>query len=151
MGGRYDLSDFDWSVIEPLLPNKPRGVPRVDDRRVLTGAPCALSVKFDTVMPLLGYRSAVAGFIALHEADANDLGDDRAVNFPSHAATFEQIIAALRRVAGNRHLGEITVEPDPVIQATVATWATETEFASATASRGPPRRNCRGLYRRFPG
>jgi transposase len=24
-------------VIAPLLPNKPRGVPRVDDRRVLNG------------------------------------------------------------------------------------------------------------------
>ena len=37
MSGRYDLTDFEWSVIEPLLPNKPRGVPRVDDRRVLNG------------------------------------------------------------------------------------------------------------------
>lgn len=35
--GRYDLTDFEWRVIEPLLPNKPRGVPRVDDRRVLNG------------------------------------------------------------------------------------------------------------------
>lgn len=34
---RYDLTDFEWSVIEPSLPNKPRGVPRVDDRRVLNG------------------------------------------------------------------------------------------------------------------
>ena len=34
---RYDLSDFEWSVIRPLLPNKPRGVKRVDDRRVLNG------------------------------------------------------------------------------------------------------------------
>ncbi|GER04351.1 transposase [Iodidimonas nitroreducens] len=33
---RYELADFEWSIIEPLLPNKPRGVPRVDDRRVLT-------------------------------------------------------------------------------------------------------------------
>jgi transposase len=24
---RYELSDFEWSIIEPLLPNKPRGVP----------------------------------------------------------------------------------------------------------------------------
>jgi transposase len=34
---RYDLTDFEWKVIRPLLPNKPRGVPRVDDRRVLNG------------------------------------------------------------------------------------------------------------------
>ena len=34
---QYDLTDFEWRVIEPLLPNKPRGVPRVDDRRVLNG------------------------------------------------------------------------------------------------------------------
>ncbi len=34
---RFDLTDFEWSIIEPLLPNKPRGVPRVDDRRVLNG------------------------------------------------------------------------------------------------------------------
>ena len=34
---RYDPTDFAWRVIEPLLPNKPRGVTRVDDRRVLNG------------------------------------------------------------------------------------------------------------------
>lgn len=34
---RFDLTDFEWSVIEPLLPTKVRGVKRVDDRRVLKG------------------------------------------------------------------------------------------------------------------
>jgi transposase len=34
---RYDLTDFEWRVMEPLLPKKPRGVPRVDDCRVLNG------------------------------------------------------------------------------------------------------------------
>ncbi|NSZ16470.1 IS5/IS1182 family transposase, partial [Agrobacterium vitis] len=23
---RFDLTDFEWTVIQPLLPNKPRGV-----------------------------------------------------------------------------------------------------------------------------
>jgi transposase len=34
---RYDLSAAEWRLIEPLLPRKPRGVPRVDDRRVING------------------------------------------------------------------------------------------------------------------
>ena len=37
MIARYDLTDFEWSVFQPLLPKKPRGVPRVDDRRALNG------------------------------------------------------------------------------------------------------------------
>ena len=58
---RYDLTDFEWRVIEPLLPNKPRGVPRVDDRRVLngilwvlrSGAPwCDLPERYDPRPPL---------------------------------------------------------------------------------------------------
>lgn len=34
---RYELTDQEWSILSPLLPNKPRGVPRVDDRRVVNG------------------------------------------------------------------------------------------------------------------
>ena len=34
---RYDLSDTEWRLIAPLLPNKPRGVARVDDRLVING------------------------------------------------------------------------------------------------------------------
>jgi len=34
---RYELTDHKWAVIKPMLPNKPRGVARVNDRRVLNG------------------------------------------------------------------------------------------------------------------
>lgn len=34
---RFDLSDVEWALVKPLLPNKPRGVARVDDRRILNG------------------------------------------------------------------------------------------------------------------
>ncbi|WP_354129622.1 IS5 family transposase [Bradyrhizobium sp. i1.15.2] len=34
---RYELADYEWTAIKPMLPNKPRGVPRANDRRVLNG------------------------------------------------------------------------------------------------------------------
>src|SRR5687768_11316882 len=34
---RYEVTDHEWTAIKPMLPNKPRGVPRVNDRRVLNG------------------------------------------------------------------------------------------------------------------
>lgn len=37
MSPNFWLSEEQLNKISPLLPNKPRGVPRVDDRRVLSG------------------------------------------------------------------------------------------------------------------
>ena len=34
---RYELAEYEWVAIKAMLPNKPRGVPRVNDRRVLNG------------------------------------------------------------------------------------------------------------------
>ncbi|MBB6489170.1 transposase [Rhizobium lusitanum] len=34
---RYELSDQEWTAIKPMLPNKPCGVWRVNDCRVLDG------------------------------------------------------------------------------------------------------------------
>ena len=34
---RFDLSDEEWAVIEPLLPKESRGPKRKDDRKVLNG------------------------------------------------------------------------------------------------------------------
>jgi transposase len=30
---RYELADHEWTAIKPMMPNKPRGVPRVNGRR----------------------------------------------------------------------------------------------------------------------
>jgi transposase len=32
---RHELSANEWTAIKPMLPNKPRGVRRVNNRRVL--------------------------------------------------------------------------------------------------------------------
>ncbi len=34
---RDELTDREWFAIGPMLPNKPRGAPCVNDRRVLNG------------------------------------------------------------------------------------------------------------------
>lgn len=37
MAGGFWLDDRQWARLQPVLPNKPRGVPRVDDRRAIDG------------------------------------------------------------------------------------------------------------------
>ena len=57
---RYEFSDHEWDAINPMVPNKPRGVPGVDDRRVLNGifweahpgAICRLWTPRDLLQPL---------------------------------------------------------------------------------------------------
>ena len=34
---RFDMSELEWQFIKCVLPNKSRGVKRVDDRRVING------------------------------------------------------------------------------------------------------------------
>jgi hypothetical protein len=35
---RYEIADHEWAAINQMLPNKPRGIPRVNHRRVLNGS-----------------------------------------------------------------------------------------------------------------
>jgi D-erythronate 2-dehydrogenase len=119
-------------IIRPGKPNKAAssfasGV----FREPLNGVQCVLPVGEDTIMPVSGYRNIVEGFVKLHEAKAEELGDDRALTFPGINVTVREMIAALKRVAGNRHLGDIRVERDPVIERIVETWPTALNFERA--------------------
>ena len=120
------------AIIRPGKPNKAAssfasGV----FREPLNGVECILPVNTDAVMPLAGYRTIIEGFVKLHEADGVKLGEDRAVSLPSLDVTVADMIAALKRVAGSRHLGEIKVQPDPAIEKIVATWPIGTTFERA--------------------
>jgi len=121
-------------IIRPGKPNKAAssfasGV----FREPLNGIECVLPVKLDTVMPVSGYRAAVENVIRLYELPAEKLGPDRAVGLPSLDVTVGQMVESLKRVAGNRHLGEIRVEPDPFIEKIVAGWPAATNFKRATS------------------
>ena len=34
---RYELTEHESAAVRPMLPNKPRGVPRENNRRILNG------------------------------------------------------------------------------------------------------------------
>ncbi len=42
---RYELNNYEWRVIKPMLPTKSRGVPRLDDakRRSVVHGPEAVA------------------------------------------------------------------------------------------------------------
>ena len=101
-------------------------------REPLNGEVCKIPVTEDTVMPVLGYRSIVGGFIALHEAEGAALGDDRAVSLPSFTVTVRDMIDALQRATKDRELGEIVFEPDPFIQEICNGWPKDASYERAT-------------------
>jgi nucleoside-diphosphate-sugar epimerase len=100
-------------------------------REPLNGIDFVLPVPMQTVMPLLGYRAIIDGFVHLHEIDAEALGDDRAVGLPSLTVTAGDMVDALKRVAGERALGAIRVDVDPFIVDICKGWAQDCDDTRA--------------------
>jgi nucleoside-diphosphate-sugar epimerase len=137
-------------IIRPGTPNKAAssfasGV----FREPLNGETCVLPVKPETMMPVAGHRTVVEGFLRLHEVEGRALGHDRAVNLPGLAVTVAEMIDSLRRVAGDRPLGEIRVEPDPFIERIVATWPARTDSDRALALGLPQDRGLDDIVRAY--
>jgi nucleoside-diphosphate-sugar epimerase len=101
-------------------------------REPLNGEDFELPVPLDTVTQVLGYRAIVQNLIRLHEVDGDRLSEDRAVGFPCHTVTFQEMIDALQAARGNRRLGKITVKPDPVLTKAFQMGPQDCETARAT-------------------
>ena len=110
-------------IIRPGKPNKAAsGFASGVFREPRSGVDYELPVSHETRMAVSGYRTIVDGVIALHEADSEAVGDDRSINLPSISLTVAEMIEGLKRVAGNRPLGDIISAPDPAIQAICDGW-----------------------------
>lgn len=102
-------------------------------REPLKGIDVVVPVSGATTMAVIGHRAVIACLVAMHEVAGEDLGHDRAVELPSISVTVDDLVESLHRVAGDRPLGTVTIEPDPAIEKIVATWPTHTSFERATA------------------
>jgi hypothetical protein len=75
---RYELADHEWTAIKPMLPNEPRGVPRVNDRRVLNGI-------FSVLRSGAPWRDLPQAFLVrTRPATTGSLGDGGLVLRPHH-------------------------------------------------------------------
>lgn len=121
-------------VVRPGAPNSAAsGFASAVFREPLAGVDYVLPVGLDVRAALIGARTAVACLHALCEIDGECLGDDRALNLPSLSVTVGEMLDALRRVAGDRPLGHVAVEPDRAVDAIVRTWPEATRFDRALA------------------
>lgn len=94
-------------------------------REPLNGIDYVLPVPLDLHMPVAGYRTVVSALEALFEVDGAALGDDRGVNLPNLCVSVGDMAASLRRVAGDRKLGKIDVQPDDFVISIVSGWPME--------------------------
>jgi len=104
-------------------------------REPLNGETCELPVYRDQPHPMTGFRTVVDSFIALHEAEEELLGDDRAYGLPAHRVTPTLAEQVLRELAEEKNLslGRITDAFNPRIQTIVDSWPTEADGARAVA------------------
>ncbi len=91
-------------------------------REPLTGKESVCPVTPDAAMWILSPRRVVEAFQRAAELPADVFSASRSITLPGLTATVEEMIEALRQVAGEEPVGRIRFEPDPLIQTIVAGW-----------------------------
>ena len=102
-------------------------------REPLVGLEAVLPVSEDARHWHASPRAAVGFLIRAAEMDTSVLGARRNLNMPGLSATVGEQIAALRRVAGDKAVGLIRREPDPMTAEMVHGWAKDFDASRAIA------------------
>jgi hypothetical protein len=87
----------------------------------------------ETRLAILSPPQAVAAFLLAHDLPGLAWEHTRSLNVPGLSVTVADMVAALRRVAGDRALQYIHWKPDADIQRIIGSWPGA--FTSARAQR----------------
>lgn len=87
----------------------------------------------ETRLAILSPRKAIDAFLLAHDLASEAWGSHRSLNVPGLSVTVADMVAALRRVAGEDSLQHIRWEPDSDIQQIISSWPGA--FTSARAQR----------------
>lgn len=91
-------------------------------REPLTGHDSICPVTPDATMWILSPRRVVESFLRANELPAGLLGVSRSITLPGLSASVEEMIEAMRQIAGEEPVRRIRFQPDPLIQSIVAGW-----------------------------
>ena len=91
-------------------------------REPLNGVTAVCPVAGSTRVWLLSPRKAIDSLIAGLEIDAALLGTQRALNLPGISVSVDEMVAALREVAGDTVAQRIVWEPDARTEKIVSSW-----------------------------
>ncbi|WP_233855791.1 D-erythronate dehydrogenase [Paraburkholderia sp. HD33-4] len=91
-------------------------------REPLNGEEAVCPVAGSTRLWLLSPRKAIDSLIAGLEIDGAALGKQRVVNLPGLSVSVDEMIAALREVAGDAVASRIVRQPDERIEKIVGSW-----------------------------
>ena len=93
-------------------------------REPLEGRSYVCPVTKDTAVWLLSPRRTVESFLHAASLPAEAFGMSRAVALPGMTIDVGEMLATLRKTAGDRVAARLTFEPDPFIEKIVYGWAT---------------------------
>ncbi len=102
-------------------------------REPLAGAEAICPVSPDLVMALASPRQVVAALYRAHELSGDAFGANRSLQLPGFSVAVGEIAAAVRRAGGEAAYSRIRWQPDPQIEAIVASWPQALAAARAAA------------------
>lgn len=91
-------------------------------REPLNGIAATCPVPKETRMWLTSPKRVIENLLAGHEAAASAFSTTRTVNVPGISVAVGDIVAALRRVAGDEVANRVTWQVDPAIERIVTSW-----------------------------
>ncbi|MDR8395835.1 SDR family oxidoreductase [Paraburkholderia sp. USG1] len=102
-------------------------------REPLNGEAAVCPVAGSTRLWLLSPRKAIESLIAGLELDSAALGNQRVLNLPGISVSVDEMVAALREVAGDAAVGRIVWEPDARVEKIVGSWPGRWDTSRAQA------------------
>lgn len=125
-------------------------------REPLAGKEAIMPVGPDVFHAVTGYRAAIGGMLAVHEAKEEDvdrlLGFDRTVFLPTRAVSLRQLEDSMKKVVtieARRCLGKVVYQEDQQLSNIVASFPTKVDSRRALALGAPPTPEIEDIIREY--